>query len=65
MEHGDRAEAVTTAVGLLAKGVFLLSLRDQAGRAVTPGTALINFGEVPPSLLFSIGGWRALESRDS
>lgn len=57
------ADTLGRALGLVTKGVFLLSLRDGEGRALTPGTALINFSEQPPSLLFSMAASASLSPR--
>lgn len=54
MTLSNQAEVIDSALGHLVKGVFLFSLRDAEGRAVTPGTALINFGREPKTLLWSL-----------
>lgn len=54
MSLSAQAETIEAALGQLLKGVYLFTLRDEAGCALTPGTALINFGAAPPTLLWSL-----------
>lgn len=48
------AQSVDAALGQLVKGVYLIALSDAEGRALTPGTALINFSRDPHTLLWSV-----------